>query len=61
MIYVKAYLLAFFAIAKVHGFILLVLAPFFGVGLALPLLYLSVVAAVGGPIGQLMADRVNAK
>ena len=61
MRYFKAYALAFFRISCVFGIIHLVLNAFGGSLAAEYLIYLSVLAAVAGPVGLLIEEVVCAK
>jgi hypothetical protein len=61
MSYVKAYVEAFFEIAKVLGLVLLVQHLSQGDALALFFLFLSLTAGVAGPVGLLISGGKDDK
>ena len=50
MSYIKSYLVALFKISKITGLVFLVGSLFYGYFWALPFVYVSIMAAFGGPI-----------
>jgi hypothetical protein len=57
MTYLKSYIAAVFDLSKLLGLVFLVSALFFGMGAAIPFVYVALVAGLAGPLSVAIRSR----